>query len=58
MGRRSQEDHNIRKLTKLGGASYGVTIPIEYIRDLRWKEKQKVVVKKKGNIIIISDWKK
>jgi len=35
-----------------------VTIPIEYIRKLKWKEKQKVVVDLKGKTIVIKDWKK
>ena len=47
----------IRKITKLGGHSLAVTIPIEIIRELKWKERQKVVVKKSGKKIIIQDWK-
>lgn len=59
MGRRSIENSNIRKLTKSGGGkSISVTLPIEYIRELKWKEKQKVVVGKKGRTLIIKDWKK
>jgi antitoxin component of MazEF toxin-antitoxin module len=58
MARRKMEDKNIRKLTKVGGKSIGVTLPIEIIREFKWKEKQKVVVKKRGNSIIITDWKK
>lgn len=57
MGRRKIEDHNIRSLTKLaGGSSYAVTIPIEIVRELGWKSKQKLEVKKYGNGIIIKDW--
>jgi len=48
----------IRKLTKIGGASYGITFPIEYVRDLKWKEHQKLVVKRYGKKIIIEDWEK
>ena len=59
---------NIRKFTppngkdlagraKLGGHSLGVTIPIDIVRDLRWKERQKVVVEKRGKTILIKDWK-
>lgn len=48
---------NIRKLTKVGGKSIAVTIPIEFIQKLSWKEKQKVVVNLKGSRIIIKDWK-
>ena len=40
---------NIRKLTRMGGGrSVGIVLPIDYIRDLKWRERQKVVVEKKG----------
>ncbi len=55
---RKQEDTNIRKLTKPGGKSIGLTLPIEMIRELGWREKQRVVVKKVGSKLIIEDWKK
>jgi hypothetical protein len=58
MSRQKMEDKSIRKLTKVGGKSISVTLPIEIIREFKWKEKQKVVVKKRGNSIIITDWKK
>ena len=55
MSRRSQEEHHIRSLTKLaGGTTYAVTIPIEIVRDLDWQPKQKLVVKRYGEGIIIS----
>ena len=50
------KDKNIRKLTKLGGSSLAVTIPVEILRKLRWKERQKVVVKLRGKKITIEDW--
>jgi len=49
---------NIRKLTKIGGKSIGLTLPIEMVRKLGWKERQKVIVKVKGKTIIIKDWRK
>jgi antitoxin component of MazEF toxin-antitoxin module len=49
---------NIRKLTKTGGHSIGVTIPIEVVRELGWRERQKVVIEKRGKELIIKDWKK
>ncbi len=52
---------NIRKITKLsGGKSYGITLPISVIRDLKWKERQKVVVEydKRRKRIVIKDWEK
>jgi len=40
-----------------GGASFGITLPIEMVRALKWRERQKVVVKKSGAKLTISDWK-
>lgn len=57
MARRELEDRNIRKLQRVGGGSYAVTIPIELIRDLKWREKQKVVVERVGDHLEIRDWK-
>lgn len=57
MARRKLEDKNIRKIFK-SGSSYAVTLPIEIIRELKFKEKQKVVVKKREKGILITDWKK
>lgn len=53
-------DKNIRKLMRMGrgGVSVGLTLPIEIVKQLGWKERQKVVVKLKGKEIIIKDWKK
>lgn len=48
---------NIRNLQKSGG-SYYVTLPIDVVRELGWKERQKVVVTKvSGKKIEIKDWK-
>ena len=57
MARRRLKDKNIRKIFK-SGDSYAVTIPIEIVRELKWREKQKVVVKKRGKGVIITDWTK
>ncbi len=56
MARRMAGKTNVRKLTKLGGKSVAVTLPIEYIRALGWKEKQKVVVKRVRGGLLIKDW--
>ena len=58
MARRKLQNKNVRKLTRMGGSSIGLTLPIEIIRELKWREKQKVVVKKRGKGILIVDWKK
>lgn len=49
-------DKSIRKITKLGKWSYGITLPIDIVRKLKWKERQKVVVKLRGKKISIEDW--
>ena len=57
MARRSLEERNIRKLTRTGRSkSIGLTLPIEMVRELKWRDRQKVVVKKSGKKIIIEDW--
>ena len=55
MPTRKLEDKNIRKLTRMGtkGTSLGLTLPIEMVKELKWKERQRVVVKKiKGGLVI------
>jgi hypothetical protein len=51
-------DKNVRKLTKIGKKSIGLTLPIELVREFKWKERQKVTVKRSGKKIVIEDWKK
>ncbi len=59
MARKKLNERNIRKITKTsGGRSYSVTLPIEFVRELKWKARQKVVIKKSGKRLIIEDWKK
>lgn len=58
MARRKLKNKNIRKLSRIGNKSIGLTLPIDFLRELKWREKQKVVVKKRGNKLIIEDWKK
>lgn len=58
MARSKSTKQNIRKLTRLGGHSLGLTIPIEMARTLGWRERQKVVVELKGRKLIVRDWKK
>lgn len=50
--------HNIRKLIRLGKGSLAMTLPIELTSALKWKEKQKVIVARKGRSLVIKDWKK
>ena len=57
MARRKLGEENIRKISK-GGDSYAVTIPVEIMDKLKWKEKQKVIVKKIRGGFSVKDWKK
>jgi antitoxin component of MazEF toxin-antitoxin module len=52
------KDKNVRKLTRQGKRSIGVILPIEMVKELKWKEKQKVVVKRVKGGMLIKDWKK
>ena len=57
MARQPLNERNIRKLTRTGGgASISLTLPIEFVRDLKWREHQKVVVRKRGKQLIVEDW--
>ena len=56
MARRKSEEHNIRRLMKLGETSYAITIPIEMVRDMGWKKKQKLVVSRYGDGVIVKDF--
>ncbi|MDP2650132.1 MAG: hypothetical protein Q8P16_01050 [bacterium] len=59
MARRQLENRNIRKLTRTGkGASISLTLPIEFVRALKWRDRQKVVVEKKGKTLVVRDWEK
>ena len=57
-----KEDKNmpkyVRKLNKLGKYSYCVTLPMEFIKKLRWQVKQKVVLSLKGKKIVVEDWQR
>lgn len=58
MADKKESEKNIRKLTRVGRASIAVTIPVEMVKKLKWKERQKVVLNLRGSKITIEDWKK
>lgn len=58
MGRRSIEEHNIRNLQKTaGGKSYIITLPINLVKELKWQERQRLVVERHEDGLIIKDYK-
>jgi hypothetical protein len=58
MTTKKPNDKNIRKLSKIGKQSVGVTLPIEDVRALGWSKKQKLSVKRVRGGFMIKDWKK
>jgi len=54
--RRKLKNKNIRKIYKRSG-SYALTIPMEIIKELKIRNRQKVVIKRRGKEIVIKDWK-
>ncbi len=58
MADRKTENRNVRSLTKVAGKSFGITLPIDLIRALKWRPRQKLTVKAKGRKLIVKDWKR
>ncbi len=56
MSRRELADNSVRKLIRHGGSLY-VSLPKEELTKLKWRAKQKVVVKRVGERFVIEDWK-
>jgi len=56
MARKKLEERHVRKLLKNTGGTMLVSLPIEVVRELKWRDGQKVVVKKRGEGILIADW--
>ena len=58
MGRRKLSDKNIRKLQHSNGTYY-LTVPIEIVREMKLKEREKVIFSfdKRTKTIKIKDWK-
>jgi bifunctional DNA-binding transcriptional regulator/antitoxin component of YhaV-PrlF toxin-antitoxin module len=56
MGRRKVGQEKIRNIQKSNG-SYMVSLPIELMRELGWRERQKVVVTRSGRgKVVIQDY--
>jgi len=57
MARREIGKEHIRNIQK-SKRSYYVSLPINYVRELGWQERQKLVVRKVGKKLVIEDWEK
>jgi len=49
----------VRKITKIGGHTYAITLPVEIVRRFRWQEKQRLelVVDEDKEEILVKDYK-
>lgn len=57
MGRRKVGQEHVRNIQKSHG-TYSVSIPIALMRELGWREKQRVVVtRSSGGKLVIEDFK-
>lgn len=48
----------IRKITRVGKRSLSVVIPADIVDELNLHEKQKLILRRAGQKIIVEDWKK
>lgn len=48
----------VRIIQKQANGSNTVTLPADLLRELKWKGKQKVTVKKRGEALLVEIWKK
>ncbi len=49
-------NQEIRKIGKNSQGTYYVSLPKDLVKELKFREKQKVVVSKSGKGILIVDW--
>jgi len=47
-----------RKLIKNSRGSYYLNVPKEIVKKLKWRDNQKIALKRSGKKIITSDWEK
>ena len=57
MANRPNKQRHVRSLMNHASGTYLVSLPVEYIRELKWRGKQKVVVELRGKSIVVTDWK-
>jgi bifunctional DNA-binding transcriptional regulator/antitoxin component of YhaV-PrlF toxin-antitoxin module len=58
MARRKLKDKSVRNVQR-SRSTYYITIPIEVMTELGWRERQKVTVRRYGkDKLLITDWKK
>jgi len=53
----TKKEKEVRKVIKNGRGSYYINIPKDIVKELHLRERQKLVVERKGKSIVITDWK-
>ncbi len=48
----------IRKVTRVGKRSLSIIIPAKLVKELKIRERQKLVISQRGKTLIIKDWEK
>lgn len=54
----TNDEQEVRKLTRLGSHSFYALIPPRIIRALKWKKGQKLIVERRGEEVVIRDWRR
>jgi len=57
MGTKRRGLEEERRLLANSTGSYMVSLPIELVRDLKWRQGQKLTIRKSGEKLVIEDWK-
>lgn len=58
MGTKREDQQSVRSITQNSTGTYSVSLPIGLVRKLKWRQSQKVTVMRRGNDLIIKDWKR
>jgi len=56
MARQKVGSEDTRKLSQFSSGSYFVTLPVASIRNLGWRDGQKLTVQQEGDKLVIKDW--
>jgi phosphate uptake regulator len=53
MARQNNDQTGIRKLTKVGGKTFAVSLPIDLVKQLRWSKGDELIVRRQSSFVII-----
>lgn len=54
----SKSDKYVRKVTRVGERSLSVVLPAEIVDEMDIRERQKLEIQRRGDEIVIKDWRK